>query len=98
MSLANPGEDCITYCKQRGLICQPKIDLKDSVAAFQALGVICKDATSQAQWRKAYHPAYVQNVGLCAGFRNIPKFTHCNATPPIDGRTQRLCNCFEQGT
>ena len=73
------------------------MDLKDSAIAFKKAGFICKDVVTDSKWKESYHPALVEDKGICAGFKSIPTLINCNATPPVDGSTRRLCNCFDQG-
>ena len=95
--LASPGEDCLSHCPKRRLICVRKINLKNSQAKFEELGKQCKDKTSQATCKEAYHPAFIEKDNICAGFKDIPALISCNATPPSDGKTRRLCNCQDLG-
>eukprot|EP00795_Rhopilema_esculentum_P001382 gene1382-15786_t len=91
--LASPGEDCLNHCPNRRLVCVRQINLKNSPAKFEQLGKQCKDKTSQATWKQPFHPAFIENDNICAGFKYIPALISCNATPLSDGKTRRLCNC-----
>lgn len=94
---AGLGQDCITFCEQQNLTCYPQIDLKESTARFSMAGLQCKDEDIDALWKQSYHPAYVNGSGICAGYKSIPARIHCNATPPADGKTMRLCKCLYHG-
>ena len=92
------GQDCQTFCEQNGLICNPSIDLKDSAAGFRKAGLKCKDEITDSTWDESYHPAFVEDKGICAGFKSIPASVYCNATPPFNLKVRRLCNCFDRGS
>ncbi|XP_065064502.1 uncharacterized protein LOC135690773 [Rhopilema esculentum] len=94
MYLALLGEDCLNHCATRNLTCTRQIKLKDSPAKFEQLGKQCEDKTSQATWKQPFHPAFIENDNICAGFKDIPALISCNATPPSDEKTRRLCNCL----
>ena len=73
------------------------MDFKDSASGFRKAGVVCKDEISDQTWKESYHPSYAQDLGICAGFKSIPTWISCNATPPLDGKTRRLCSCIDKG-
>ena len=74
------------------------MDLKDSAAEFRKAGLICKDEITDSRWNESYHPAFVEDKGICAGYKSIPEWIQCNATPPFGASIRRLCNCFHQGS
>ena len=91
------SESCSIACKAVKMYCEPLMKQEDPMEMYAKGKSPCNDSTSNPRYSELYHPSYVQNIGRCEGFLELPRLINCSASPPDDGQTVRLCHCVSSG-